>query len=283
MQATLNATIAISIAQTNGVETSSSTMQTYAMELRTAAPDVAIDSANNLSYSQGRPAPTIDCPPASENQTAVGRLLISRRAPYQGGSRGTRRVADCMSSPGCEVESWPLGHDFAGEVHVFRAAIAIAPWLDRLDEPLCSLSDRHHSVDVGAAQNSHAIDTGALDGSSAPHRAIARGEPEGGGGLPMAPQLLQPRPGHAPGQAPVKRYAAPDRAFARRYTAADVALLATDVDRAMSTLSRPATRACCAVSATSSPTSGSSAWARSRSPTCPTCAVATATASSVQC
>ena len=85
------------------------------------------------------------------------------------------------------------------------------------------------------------------------------------------------------GQPLVKQYRAPEHAFARRYTAADVALLATDVDRAMSTLSRPATRACCAVSATSSPTSGSSAWARSRSPTCPTCAVATATASSVQC
>ena len=38
----------------------------------------------------------------------------------------------------------------------------------------------------------------------------------------------------------VKRYRAPEHAFARRYTAADVALLA-EVDRAMSTLSGPAT------------------------------------------
>lgn len=39
----------------------------------------------------------------------------------------------------------------------------------------------------------------------------------------------------------VKNYRAPEHAFARRYTAADVALLA-DVDRAMGTLSGPATR-----------------------------------------
>ena len=38
----------------------------------------------------------------------------------------------------------------------------------------------------------------------------------------------------------VKRYCAPEHAFARRYTAADVALLA-EVDRAMNTLSGPAT------------------------------------------
>ncbi len=42
------------------------------------------------------------------------------------------------------------------------------------------------------------------------------------------------------GQPLVKQYRAPNHAFARRYTAADVALLA-DVDRAMGTLSGPAT------------------------------------------
>ena len=42
------------------------------------------------------------------------------------------------------------------------------------------------------------------------------------------------------GKALVKRYSAPEHAFARRYTALDVALLA-DVDRAMGTLSGPAT------------------------------------------
>ncbi|MBW4049311.1 MAG: hypothetical protein HIU89_15740 [Proteobacteria bacterium] len=44
----------------------------------------------------------------------------------------------------------------------------------------------------------------------------------------------------ADGQPLVKRYCAPRHAFARRYTAADVALLA-DVDRALGTLSGPAT------------------------------------------
>jgi transposase InsO family protein len=42
------------------------------------------------------------------------------------------------------------------------------------------------------------------------------------------------------GEALVKRYRAPEHAFARRYTAADVALLA-EVDRALGTLSGPAT------------------------------------------
>jgi uncharacterized protein YmfQ (DUF2313 family) len=42
------------------------------------------------------------------------------------------------------------------------------------------------------------------------------------------------------GQPLVKRYRAPEHAFARRYTAADIALLA-EVDRAMGTLSGPAT------------------------------------------
>ena len=42
------------------------------------------------------------------------------------------------------------------------------------------------------------------------------------------------------GQALVKRYRAPEHAFAQRYTAADVALLA-EVDRALGTLSGPAT------------------------------------------
>ncbi len=42
------------------------------------------------------------------------------------------------------------------------------------------------------------------------------------------------------GQALVKNYRAPEHAFAQRYTAADVALLA-EVDRAMGTLSGPAT------------------------------------------
>ena len=42
------------------------------------------------------------------------------------------------------------------------------------------------------------------------------------------------------GEPLVKRYRAPEHAFARRYTAADVALLA-DVDRAMNTMSGPAT------------------------------------------
>jgi len=44
----------------------------------------------------------------------------------------------------------------------------------------------------------------------------------------------------AAGDPLVKRYRAPAHAFARRYTAADVALL-VEVDRAMGTLSGPAT------------------------------------------
>ena len=43
------------------------------------------------------------------------------------------------------------------------------------------------------------------------------------------------------GKALVKQYRAPENAFARRYTGADVALL-VDVDRAMGTLSGPATK-----------------------------------------
>ena len=95
MQATLNATIAISIAQTNGVETSSSTMQTYAMELRTAAPDIAIDSANTLSYSQGRPAPTIDCPPPARIRlpSAASWSLDAPRTKGARGALGVSRIA----------------------------------------------------------------------------------------------------------------------------------------------------------------------------------------------
>lgn len=58
-QEPLNSTTTISIAQSNGIETSSSTTQTYAMELPSAAPDVATYSANGLIFTQSVTAPTI--------------------------------------------------------------------------------------------------------------------------------------------------------------------------------------------------------------------------------
>ena len=58
-QEPLNSTTTISIAQSNGIETSSSTTQTYAMELPSAAPDVATYSANGLIFTQSVTAPTV--------------------------------------------------------------------------------------------------------------------------------------------------------------------------------------------------------------------------------
>jgi hypothetical protein len=58
-QEPLNSTTTISIAQSNGIETSNSTTQTYAMELPSAAPDVATYSANGLIFTQSVTAPTI--------------------------------------------------------------------------------------------------------------------------------------------------------------------------------------------------------------------------------
>ncbi len=58
-QEALNSTTTISIAQANGVETSSSTTQTYAMELPTAAPTVANYSTSALSFTQSTTAPTL--------------------------------------------------------------------------------------------------------------------------------------------------------------------------------------------------------------------------------
>ena len=59
-QEALSSTTTISIAQTNGVETSSPTVQDYAMDLPTAAPNVASYSAASLDFVQGAaPAITI--------------------------------------------------------------------------------------------------------------------------------------------------------------------------------------------------------------------------------
>jgi len=81
----------------------------------------------------------------------------------------------------------------------------------------------------------------------------------------------------------VKQYRAPEHAFARRYTAADVALLA-EVDRGPWTRSRVRPRpACCAVAVMCSAMRASSVWARSRWRTCTTCAPAPATALSASC
>lgn len=74
----------------------------------------------------------------------------------------------------------------------------------------------------------------------------------------------------------VKQYRAPEHAFARRYTAADVALLA-DVNRC---LPQPA---CCAASAMPSAMCDSSSWVRFRWPICTTFATARRTAPSALC
>jgi hypothetical protein len=84
------------------------------------------------------------------------------------------------------------------------------------------------------------------------------------------------------GQPLVKHYRAPVQAFARRHTTADVALLA-EVDAPWARCRAWPRRACCAVSAMSSATRGSSAWARSRWGTCTTCAMAPAIAPSASC
>lgn len=73
-----------------------------------------------------------------------------------------------------------------------------------------------------------------------------------------------------------KNYRRPEHAFARRYTPADVALLAS-VDRAMGTLSGRPRCACCAASAMCSRCLASSGWATFRWRTCTTCAAAQAT------
>jgi hypothetical protein len=81
----------------------------------------------------------------------------------------------------------------------------------------------------------------------------------------------------------VKQYRAPEHAFARRYTAPDVALLA-EVDRVPWARSRGRPRpACCAASAMSSAMRGSSGWARSQWGTCTTCATARPTVSGASC
>ena len=75
------------------------------------------------------------------------------------------------------------------------------------------------------------------------------------------------------GKVLVKNYRKPAHGFARRYTGADVALLA-EVDRAMTPSRGPPPRACCGASATSSATPASSASDRFRWATCTTCATA---------
>lgn len=80
----------------------------------------------------------------------------------------------------------------------------------------------------------------------------------------------------------VNNYRRPEHAFARRYTAADVALLA-EVDRATGTLSGRPRPAFCAASATCSRSRVSSDWATSRLRTCTTCATAPATGLSGWC
>ena len=80
----------------------------------------------------------------------------------------------------------------------------------------------------------------------------------------------------------VKRYRAPEHAFARRYTAADVALL-VEVAAPWERCRDPPQRACCGASAMSSAMTASRVWARSRLVTCTTCATALATAPSGSC
>lgn len=58
-QEPVGSTTTISIAESNGVETSSSTTQDYAMELPTAAPNVAPYSASGLVFAQSGTTPTI--------------------------------------------------------------------------------------------------------------------------------------------------------------------------------------------------------------------------------
>lgn len=58
-QEALGASSTISIAQANGVETSSSTTMDYSLELPTAAPSVATYSTTGLSFAQVSPTPTI--------------------------------------------------------------------------------------------------------------------------------------------------------------------------------------------------------------------------------
>ena len=81
----------------------------------------------------------------------------------------------------------------------------------------------------------------------------------------------------------VKNYRRPAHAFARRYTVADVALLA-EVDRAMVTLSGPTTA--CVLRRQRDVFEvprASSGWPTSRWRTCTTCAPAPATASNAWC
>ena len=80
----------------------------------------------------------------------------------------------------------------------------------------------------------------------------------------------------------VKHYRVPELAFARRYTGADVALLA-EVDRAMGTLSGPATACVLRRQRDSSATPGSSDWGRSRWRICTSCATRRAIAPSASC
>ena len=80
----------------------------------------------------------------------------------------------------------------------------------------------------------------------------------------------------------VKNYRAPEHAFARRYTGADLALLA-EVDRALGMLSGPATACVLRRQRDSSATPGSSDWGRSRWRICTTCATRLATAPSASC
>ena len=80
-QEALNSTTTISIAQTNGVETSSSTRQTYSMELPTAAPYVATYSASSLSFAQGTTAPTMTIS-AYDSQGASGSTTTMTNASF---------------------------------------------------------------------------------------------------------------------------------------------------------------------------------------------------------
>ncbi len=80
----------------------------------------------------------------------------------------------------------------------------------------------------------------------------------------------------------VKQYRAPEHAFARRYTAADVALLGA-VDVSWTRCQDRPQPACCAASAMSLVMPASSVWARSRWAICTTCATARPTVPSASC
>ena len=86
----------------------------------------------------------------------------------------------------------------------------------------------------------------------------------------------------AAGKPLVKNYRSPEHAFARRYTPADVALLA-EVDGPWATFPDLPQRACCVASAMSSRSPALSGWATSRWRTCTTCATARRTGRSVWC